>query len=165
MNVVFLDIDGVLNVDDHYISLVMENENCGTKNIVRDEFGHVFSPSAVRWLGILVEKFGLKIVISSDWRYSGLEWCQNLWKTRNLPGEVVGITPIPTRALRSRGQEIRIFLDTHPEIENYVIMDDNFDFLPEQTCHTVIVDETCGINYDCYRAAKDILTSPENRLK
>jgi len=67
---------------------------------------------------------------------------KNMWKFRNLPGEIIGITPI-LRSYRTdddisfkdraeRGREIKDYLSQHPEITDYVIIDDDDDFLPEQ---------------------------------
>ena len=33
------------------------------------------------------------IVIESSWKYLGLEAMQDMWKDRQLPGKVIGITP------------------------------------------------------------------------
>lgn len=171
MKVLFLDIDGVLNTDSHYVSLVMQNENCGTKNIVRDGFGHVFSPDAVRWLDILVKRHDLKLVIISDWRYNGLEWMRELWRHRNLPGEIYGITDnllyvpdedgFPTRSEKYRGHEVEDFLDRHPEIDRWAVIDDNWQFLNKQTEHVVIVDGAHGLDYESYRELDRILSEPE----
>lgn len=35
----------------------------------------------------------IDIIITSTWRYEGLNKMQRLWKDRNMPGDIVGITP------------------------------------------------------------------------
>ena len=70
MKIIFLDIDGVLNV------------YCES----RDEYGCCFHSHLVENLRILIEQTGAKIVIISTWRFSGLEIIKEMWEKRNLPG-------------------------------------------------------------------------------
>ena len=116
--IIFLDIDGVLNV--------MSREF--------DEFGQLFNPIFVNNLAYIIEKTNAKLVISSFWRYRGLKFMRNLWKYRNLPGEIIGITPDFINDDDSvRGDEIKSWLETNKDIvETYCIIDDDEDMLPEQ---------------------------------
>jgi hypothetical protein len=118
--VIFLDIDGVLN-------------KLGTKE--RCTNGCVgISPDLCANLNRILEETGAKIVISSTWRHSptALEY---LWdkmgktarqrcigKTPNLDYEENGIWIGHTR-----GQEIRAWLESHPTVKNFVIIDDDGD--------------------------------------
>ena len=79
MKVIFLDIDGVLNV-------------IPTKF---DQWGAYFGPDDhfVKNLKKIVDQTGAKIVITSTWRMGGLQNMLDMWSGRNLPGEIVGITP------------------------------------------------------------------------
>lgn len=113
MNIIFLDIDGVLN-------LYCES---------RDEYGCTFHQQFVNNLKTIIDQTNAKIVISSTWRHSGFEIMQEMWKYRNLPGEVISITPYLQN--KKRGEEIKKWLDSNT-IENYVIIDDDIDFLNSQ---------------------------------
>lgn len=180
MKVVFLDIDGVLNTEDYYDSLVFENINCGTNHELRDKFGHVFCPKAVRYLSALIGKHNAKLVISSSWRYMGLKELNKMWKSRNLPGEIIGttccqassdfkeqfdelskLTKIRFSSHVKRGYEIQAYLNLHPEIKNYVIFDDDSDMLNSQMDHFVCCDPLYGIDYKAYSQADSILSNPE----
>lgn len=148
MNVIFLDIDGVLNVESYITTVfdICKRAGINPHEHIRDEYGHLFCPLTIRYLEWIIESCDAKIVISSTWRGSGEEWIKNLWKDRNLPGEIIGITPI-TRSFKDnelsfkeraeRGNEIKQYLEQHPEITNYVIIDDDDDVLPEQEEHFV----------------------------
>ncbi len=166
MKVIFLDIDGVLNVEV-FINAFWEvckqaeikrpEAKVLRKDIMRDQFGTLFCPTATSRLKAIIDKTGAKIIISSTWRLSGLQFMQDLWKHRNLPGEVIGITPSFRRdrtpeeeemshEIRAeRGREIEYYLSIHPEIEAYVIIDDDNDMLPSQASNFVRTDECYGI--------------------
>jgi len=126
MKTIFLDIDGVLNVD--YAD--------------KDQFGHIFRDEYVQNLKEVIEKTRAKIVISSTWKDKGIERMFELWKERNLPGEIIDVTPDCVDVCEStnivyydqvkRGHEIKLWLDRHPEVTQYVILDDIQDFLDEQ---------------------------------
>jgi hypothetical protein len=143
MKVIFLDIDGVLNVES-YLSAVVDvckREGLDFNKHIRDEYGDLFCPLTVRYLNWIIESCDAKIVISSTWRMSGLTVMKEMWKYRELPGEIIGITPV-TRSFKpsdlsfkeqaERGNEIKQYLQEHKEITNYVIIDDDDDFLQEQ---------------------------------
>ena len=108
IKVIFLDIDGVLNVF------------CES----RDKYGCNFHPHFVDNLKHIIDETDAKIVISSSWKADGLITLKKMWKDRNLPGEVIDITE--GRPDRKRGKEIQQWLDKHKEeIVDYVIIDDD----------------------------------------
>lgn len=143
MRVIFLDIDGVLNV-------------CYQK---RDDYGQEFHPEFVENLRRIVEETGAHIVISSTWRMSGLDVMREMWTKRGLPGEVIGITPV--LRTRHRGDEIQEWLRLNT-VETYVILDDDRDMLREQLpkfvhCfnpeHPDSIDVGYGLTRDCAEMA------------
>ena len=140
MKILFLDIDGVVNsMDDLYCRTALWRHD---KTPSRDEFGQLFDDRCVRWLSWIIKMTDCKIVISSTWRHSGLEEMKEMWIKRNLPGEVVGVTPnFPSdetldkyeakNNLADRGFEIQEWIDKNNP-ERYCIVDDNDDMLPNQ---------------------------------
>ncbi len=149
--IVFLDIDGVLNTRDWHSRM--------TKDTPRDEFGWVFDPVAVENLAHIINETGANIVVSSSWKYLGMTKLKEMWDIRNLPGDLLDITPntISDEILLNanldeielgvcRGNEIKEWLSKHKgEVSNYVIIDDFDDLLPEQMCHAVITNTLIGI--------------------
>ena len=178
MKVIFLDIDGVLNV--------ISQEH--------DEYGSLFHPKFVENLKTIIDQTDAKIVISSSWRKSGLVIMQEMWKHRNLPGEVIDVTPTlklqrgggiqfwndklnkhPTQQVHGysipRGCEIDYWLRNEAyhfdSVESYVILDDDIDMLLEHKdkfvqCsgnedHEDCVDIGYGLTKKCTEQAIKIL--------
>lgn len=127
MKIIFLDIDGVLNV-------------YGRES---DEFGYLFHKKFEDNLRWIISETDAKIVLTSSWRYAGIERIREMWIYRGLPGEVIDIT-IDCYLLVgegkfefydevNRGDEIQDWLDDHnSEIDSYVIIDDENDMLNHQ---------------------------------
>ena len=136
MKIIFLDIDGVLNVMPPGIDEFGSLFHPGI-----DEFGSLFHPHFEENLREIIEKTEAKIVISSSWRISGLKFMKDLWSFRNLPGEIIDITTDVWQAAVNykiefldrceRGHEIQEWLDSH-KITSYVIIDDDSDMLKSQ---------------------------------
>ncbi len=117
MRVIFLDIDGVLNVYPQG----------------RDEYGALFHNHFVDNLKSIIDATQAKIVISSTWRYSGLRVMQEMWEMRDLPGEVIDITEV---LHINRGEEIAEWLRCN-QVDSYVILDDDDDMNSEQMINFV----------------------------
>lgn len=154
--ILFLDIDGVLNSGDNMVSL-HTNRQIGLIDDVRDEFGYFFDDRCVRHLRWVEHETKCKFVISSTWRKDGLEVMQNLWTKRNLPGEVIDITP--TRVSQyvinmygiindegDRGFEIQEWLEEN-NWDKYCIADDDGDMLNHQMGQFVKVNNKVGLDY------------------
>jgi hypothetical protein len=122
MKVIFLDIDGVLNVISQG----------------HDKYGAIFHYHFIENLEKIIIKTNAKIVISSTWRSSGLKQMQSMWKDRHLAGDVIGITPY--RDDRHRGKEIQEYIDVN-NIDKYVIIDDDSDMLKSQRKYFVKTSE------------------------
>ena len=60
-----------------------------------------------------------------------------------------------------RGEEIKTWLEHHPEVENYVIIDDDSDMLPEQLDNFVHTSNMHGFLYGDMLKATNILRKDE----
>jgi hypothetical protein len=160
--IIFLDIDGVLNTEH---GLKFWSKDWKKPKLMRNskDDKKQFCPEAVEVLRKVIEATGAKIVISSTWRAEGLEWFQEFWKDRGLPGEIIDITGYDQE--RVRGVDVNIWLRskgwyyptsywTAPynqedrdncEIEGYCIVDDDWDFFIQQTRHYVNVPAKYGL--------------------
>lgn len=127
MKIIFLDIDGVLNNTKYVLDLI-ENKKItqGNCNIF-----HIFDPICVDNLANVVKKTGAQIVLSSTWRGSykkgdmdkvTIDYWLNTFRIP-LP---IDITPYLGS---KRGYEIQSWLDNHPDVENFVILDDDTDMV------------------------------------
>lgn len=180
MKVIFLDIDGVLNVISQG----------------HDEYGSIFHQHFMDNLKRLIEETQAKIVISSSWRKSGLIAMQELWKHRNLAGELIDCTPSirlqkggciafwndklyrhPTEKIHGysipRGSEIEYWIENESDkfgkIESYVIIDDDTDMLfsqrfnyvqcSENRHHPDCIDIGYGLTTECTTQAIKILNT------
>ena len=169
----FLDIDGVLNTWRYNKQLKKSGVT------VYDDNGFLFDPEAVSNLHYIIESTNAYIVISSTWRFDGLQAMSKLWNDRNLPGKLIGITPHLTIAQienldtnevyqkhpsGSRGMEIDewLRLNTNKMLEpyTYAIIDDEDDFLLHQAEHITFANPEIGIT----REAADKVIGILNRI-
>ena len=156
MKAIFLDIDGVLNYTEWYVS----DRNPGNLN---GQEGDI-DPMCVERVLRICKETGAKVDISSDWRISWegtLMRLERMGLTRDI---VIDKTPelIWTRISMhdymlseedegyefSRGREVDLWLEAHPDCTNFVIIDDRMDFTNEQEPHFVRVNPVCGLTDD-----------------
>lgn len=153
--IIFLDIDGVLN-PTHYMNALYKMWKASFKEIKsHDEYGQLFFHQNVESLKHIIDCTNAKIVISSTWRMAGLSEMINLWKFRNLPGEIIGCTPLETEVVDlgrakyydmvCRGDEIKTWIDIHKFTGNYCIIDDTEDMLQEQDDYFVHTNGFVGL--------------------
>ena len=160
--IIFLDCDGVLNSEEVAFKIRIEGINSnGYGGFFQEptEPTHAnvcFGQELVDNLKEIVEKTGAKIVISSTWRVTH-RW-QTFPKMLAIYGfdnaEVIGATPkLPTK----RGYEIQQWLKEHPEVTNYVILDDDNDMLKEQSANFVKTSMYRGLSKEDAEKAIKIL--------
>lgn len=132
MKVLFLDIDGVLNTSNTYKEIRNEWQITGKRRIDIDEF-------RLEHLKRIVDETGAKIVLSSTWRTffcreneqlktnfdKGYE-LENMFEKHGL--KIYDITPYD--ANRYRENEIRKWLEEHPLVTDFVIIDNESYDLP-----------------------------------
>lgn len=160
-NVVFLDIDGVLNTPQNAIERFDKWKDGIDKT--RDEFGQLFCPKAVSNLEYLCHTASAKVVVSSTWRRSGLAKIQAMFQMRDIKVDVIDITPDLSRMGKNglwmaaiRGEEIAEWLRNN-DVDNYVILDDDKDMTDEQQPFFVRTNFEDGFNWQCMVSALKIL--------
>ena len=139
--IVFLDFDGVLNNVGWFSLAWDENlpEGCDKD----------FDQENVEAVKKLVTAFDADIVVSSSWRH--LPEVPDRLVAVGLP-RPVGLTPDDPE--RNRGREISAWLAKHPEVEDYLVLDDDVaDILPEHSGHVIQTSITTGFTSDLLKEA------------
>ncbi|MEE0687028.1 MAG: HAD domain-containing protein [Lachnospiraceae bacterium] len=114
--VIFLDIDGVLNT-----TRTVQSTPKRFKGI--DDARVAILANAIKKYG------GADIVLSSDWKDLREDDEDYLYLVSKLAKEGLSISGKTQDEMYKRGAGIWEYLQAHPEIEEYVILDDNvFDF-------------------------------------
>lgn len=108
MKVLFLDIDGVVNKQ--------ENFNPAIKNNL-----YPIDSYCAFLVGRIQLQTGCEVVLSSSWRHhpEGVQ---------NVSERVVRLLDRTPSSNKYRGDEIQMWLDKHPEVDKYAILDDDMDF-------------------------------------
>jgi hypothetical protein len=151
MNVIFLDIDGVLRTDvsDRYWS-----EATG-QPIPKSVFDRLFSSHSIAILNEIVYITGAKVVITSTWRVQhSLEQLRSIFKIRGFRGQIIDTTKI----IGNRGEEIQEWLDTHV-VNKYVVIDDSVkDILIHINPKRVVkIESNIGLNDIHFDSITDLL--------
>ena len=160
MNVIFLDIDGVLNSkfwDESHQMEISDGKHIDTEKVIL--------------LSKLVNRTNASIVFHSGWRF----WFdENIKPTRKESEHLVnllakegmsisGVTPdFTTEEIRKtkkfskvKADEILTWLHEHPETENWIVLDDLDLHNEEIARHQVMTDSEYGLTaYDVDKAFK-----------
>lgn len=137
MKVIFLDFDGVITIPPRWTINIDKLKN----------------------LKKIIDATDAKIVVSSSWRSSTIERTKNLIlnhdnlkdinsKMKWFINNIYDITPFISDdkyKRNGRGGEIQTWLDAHPEVENYIILDDDSDMLMSQLYHFIQTDWSFGL--------------------
>lgn len=143
MNVLFLDYDGVVNTpmwDD-------TGKNCRFNHSGDNKVNNF---QAVQWVSKFCQECGYDIVVTSTWR------CENNYKDCLVNGglwdgiQILGRTPYVSTG--NRGDEIQKYLEEHPEVDNFLIFDDDSD-MGDLLDHLIKTDSTFGFSMYNYDAA------------
>lgn len=140
MKILFLDIDGVCNSQQYAKRRYMETGKGGIMGI---------DPVPAKMVQRIIVETGCSVVLSSTWR---------LWSNsrEDVEREVCSFIDV-TKDLVSqpRGAEVQEWLDGHPEVTQYAILDDDSDFLPGQ--HLFKTSFNTGLTDDIAQSVIDHL--------
>jgi hypothetical protein len=132
MKIIFLDIDGVICLSREWGSRMRKikrwelegGEGNPPVDIRLDDFNKI----AVNVLNDIILTSGVDIVISSDWRlYATLDEMKDLFHQYGVIKGPIDFTPElqnVTKRSDIRVDEINLWLSNHPEVTNWVAIDD-----------------------------------------
>lgn len=157
MNIIFLDIDGVLNCEIFY-------KERGERKMNIEHQQNNICTKRVGWLNKLCEETKAKVVISSTWRHSGLDYCKDVLQKSGATFEIIDITPDLRFRGSVRGCEIQLWIETNIEkldgvkfydYKTYAIIDDDSDMLLRQRNNFFQTDTYSGLTPNtCYRISR-----------
>ena len=117
-----------------------------------------FDPNSVDMIIELIEDFAAKIVISSTWRFCAVKQLNNELTKSGLKKYLHKDWKTPQIYPIHRGTEINMWFNKHPEVTNYVIIDDDENILDEQAPHLVQTNLDFGMQNGHLSMARAILS-------
>ena len=117
--VIFLDIDGVLNSSDF-------DDHCRGTYLIDPATEDLLDAEAIMTLRYIADKTDAEVVMSSSWReYPEAKW-KAIMQLDFYGVQVVDSTPIlpGSKQWDYRNQEIKAWLSEHPDVTDYLILDD-----------------------------------------
>ena len=144
MKVIFLDVDGVLNSDEYFDKI---------KNLNVDGIQSEIDVEKIKMLNMAINETGAKIVLTSSWRYT-----RNAQELKKLLSEY-GIPTDSTPFIQNkRGLEIKQYLLENPDVENFIIVDDElFDSYDDELIKKLVkISNGNGHNFGEWLLPKDI---------
>jgi len=123
MTVMFLDFDGVLNSlgSFHY-----EDRRRRANPSISGPVDETLDPVCVSNVQYVLDHYPeMKVVITSTWRINfDLEWLKDKLASYGMdPSRVIDMTPNYWQ--ERRGEEIKAWLDLNPNVDRFIILDDN----------------------------------------
>lgn len=154
MKIVFLDIDGVLNHEKFY-------SDTKTNRTIRKYRKNNIDPRSAKLVVDLCKQTGAKIVISSSWRFDGLD---ELTKRLRIAGikdnYVLGVCSLERPhefGGTNKGTVIQRYIDEN-NIDKYVILDDE-DMLETQKPYFIKTSRWTGFTKEDLKRAINILNN------
>jgi hypothetical protein len=170
-NIIFLDIDGVLNCQLHYQSKQFKDYRDAKKKLRKqvkggeiewlEYYSSQICKERIQWFNALCEETNSDVVLSSTWRLGReLEELKQVFKYCGATFNLISKTPHCEHGVR--GVEIYLWLKENITKEEYgclyfdfyryAIIDDDSDMLLNQANHFFQTDNYSGLTPStCYR--------------
>lgn len=150
----FLDFDGVINVfhqpgTPEYERLLQQDP----------EHFNFADPGCVRRVSSLCTDYGIDVVISSSWRYAGLDYCRAYLIDAGMDEQVKFAGMTDDAVSGSREKKITDFLHAHNDYVQFLVFDDIY--MKHLRSHLLHCDSTKGYTEELDERARRILGSPE----
>ena len=131
--IVFLDLDGVINSES-------------SEELIHDfSIGHTYDPKLCIVLNSLFSEVEVDVVVSSTWRFGrGAYELEKVLETIGVYCNVIGVTPFNGNFHEPRGNEIELWLASHGNPKNFIIIDDDNDMKEDQLSRFIEVDCSVG---------------------
>ena len=130
MKIAFLDVDGVLNSILSMLALHEDHQAGYATGQTAPWLDSHIDQVKVKALNLLCQRYNIKLVISSTHRFhvpeGDLTALRRYFDNFGVTGTIIGATPRSSSG--HRGTEIKAWLDTHPEVTAYVIIDDGLSY-------------------------------------
>ncbi len=148
-NLLFLDFDGVINT---YREDASREMFIGKRSQMK--FMDVSDEESMKNLNTLVKKYDPEIIISSSWRYSGLDYCRDYLYHCGLTEWAKITDTTATGEMAPRHEEILYWLEQHHDFTNLVILDDIY--MSELAPHQVMTQFPDGFDKKCLKRAEKL---------
>ncbi len=145
---VFLDFDGVINV---FCDETTEKYRIAAETGKFD----FYDEGAMKRMSQFCIDYNADVIISSSWRYAGLEYCIQYLKESGMD-ERVRVSGMTSTEIKDRREfQITEYLLEHPLFENYIVFDDGY--MPHISDHEVLTDPMKGWDEEADRKARAIM--------
>lgn len=153
----FLDFDGVIHV--FYVQGTPQYERAVQRMKQKMDF---IDPDSLANVDAITEEYDMDIIISSSWRYNGLDYCRNYLKKSGMKHADHIVDTTQDEAFLDRRIEIAEYLIAHPIYSGFIVLDDIR--MPEFEGSYIRINPTIGFDEGRLGHAKKILAGIQKRI-
>ena len=153
----FLDFDGVIHV--FYVQGTPQYERAVQRMKQKMDF---IDPDSLANVDAITEEYDMDIIISSSWRYNGLDYCRNYLKKSGMKHADHIVDTTQDEAFLDRRIEIAEYLIAHPIYSGFIVLDDIR--MPEFEGSYIRINPTIGFDEERLGHAKKILAGIQKRI-
>ena len=159
MTILFLDFDGVINSAKSVTASIQRRiANPSDTSPINEDL----CPGLCRNLQSVLDAIPeVRIVISSSWRlFYSIEWLEKKLASYGIDSSrMIDVTPLVHEDQSNRGDDITAWLDKHPEVRNYVIVDD----VDDMTVHkdrVILTNYSTGLTFEKAQELVALIKTP-----
>ncbi|QQS34790.1 MAG: hypothetical protein IPM56_11010 [Ignavibacteriales bacterium] len=144
MNIIFLDIDGVMNSERYYRRVNMKAPDWAR-----------FDPESVRLLKLLLDEFDARLVITSSWRFGAAEMLNRELNRYSLKKYLHKNWKTDLIGANERDKEINSWLKKSIDVKNFLILDDVDSYSGILRNHFVKTDIKTGFGVNEFELCRE----------
>lgn len=154
----FLDFDGVIHV--FYVQGTSQYEAAMKRMKSKPDF---IDPESLANVDAVVGEFDMDVIISSSWRYNGLDYCRKYLQKSGMKHADHIVDTTQDEQFLDRRIEIAEYLITHPIYSGFVVLDDII--MKEFEGSYIRINPTIGFNEERYQHTRRILEKTEQKIR
>ena len=154
----FLDFDGVIHV--FYVQGTPQYEAAMKRMKTKLDF---IDPQCLANVDRLTGEFDMDVIISSSWRYNGLDYCRKYLQKSGMKHVDHVVDTTQDEQFLDRRIEIAEYLISHPIYSGFIVLDDIQ--MKEFEGSYIRINPTVGFDDEKYALAKRILERTDRKVR
>ena len=114
-------------------------------------------------LNSICKDYPIEVILSSSWRFSGVDYCRKYLETAGLESHVHIAGTTQTEVFQHREKDILQYITDHPDCAGYIVFDDGS--MPHLAGHMIQTNPFRGWDEERDRYARLLLDNQKQKMQ